>query len=80
MRHRRAGFRQGAKACLLKSSLTVGVDHFCLVMGPASIDDLVAHLGQARIDIVNGPVERRDGRWVFVHNPDGVRVKLRLPS
>jgi len=58
----------------------VGVDHFCLVMEATSIDDLVAHLRQARIDIVKGPVERRDGRSVFVHDPDGVRVELRLPS
>jgi lactoylglutathione lyase len=58
----------------------VGVDHFCLLMEAASIDDLVAHLRQARIDIVKGPVERRDGRSVFVHDPDGVRVELRLPT
>jgi len=80
MRHRRAGSRQSAKTCQFKSSLTVSVDHFCLVMGAASIDDLVAHLRQRRIDIVKGPVERRDGRSVFVHDPDGVRVELRLPS
>jgi len=56
----------------------VGMDHFCLLVEAASIDDVIAGLRQAGIAIVRGPVERRDGTAVFVHDPDGVRVELQL--
>lgn len=56
----------------------VGVHHFCLTMEAASIDDLVADLRQVGLSIVRGPVERRDGISVFVADPDGIRVELRL--
>jgi len=44
----------------------------------ASVDDVIADLRRAGIDIVRGPVERRDGTALFVHDPDGVRVELQL--
>jgi hypothetical protein len=44
----------------------------------ASIDDVIADLRQAGIAVVRGPVERRDGAALFVHDPDGVRVELQL--
>ena len=56
----------------------VGMDHFCLTVDAASVDDVVADLRQAEIDIVRGPVKRRDGTALFVHDPDGVRVELQL--
>jgi catechol 2,3-dioxygenase-like lactoylglutathione lyase family enzyme len=56
----------------------VGVDHFCLIVDAVSVDDVIADLRQAGIDIVQGPVERRDGTALFVHDPDGVRVELQL--
>ena len=56
------------------------IDHFCLTMDAASMDDLVAELRQAGVDIARGPVERRDGTALFVHDPDGVRVELRIPK
>ncbi|HEV8439768.1 MAG TPA: VOC family protein [Methylomirabilota bacterium] len=56
----------------------VGMDHFCLVVDASSIDDVIADLRQAGIDIVRGPMERRDGSALFVHDPDGVRVELQL--
>jgi catechol 2,3-dioxygenase-like lactoylglutathione lyase family enzyme len=55
-----------------------GVDHFCLNMEAVSVDQLIADLRQAGIDIVKGPVERRDGTSVFVYDPDGVHVELRV--
>ena len=58
----------------------VGMDHFCLVVDAGSIDDVIADLGQAGIEIVEGPEERRDGAAVFVHDPDGVRVELQLKT
>jgi catechol 2,3-dioxygenase-like lactoylglutathione lyase family enzyme len=52
-----------------------GIDHFCLNMDATSIDEIIADLRQAGIV---GPVERRDGTSVFVHDPDGIHVELRL--
>ena len=56
----------------------VGVHHFCLTMEADSIEDVIADLRQAGLGIVRGPVERRDGISVFVSDPDGIRVELRL--
>jgi catechol 2,3-dioxygenase-like lactoylglutathione lyase family enzyme len=56
----------------------VGMDHFCVNMEAASIDDLIADLRQAGVDILKGPIERRDGTSVFVSDPDGVHVELRI--
>ena len=58
----------------------VGIDHFCLTVDAASVDDVIADLRQAGIEIVHGPVERRDGTALFVHDPDGVRVELQLKT
>jgi catechol 2,3-dioxygenase-like lactoylglutathione lyase family enzyme len=55
-----------------------GIDHFCLMMESATIDDLVEALRQAGIDIVSGPVKRRDGTALFVNDPDGARVELQI--
>jgi len=52
------------------------VDHLCLVMDYATIDDLIMALREARIGIASGPVKRSDGNALFVHDPDGLRVEL----
>ena len=57
---------------------SAGVDHFCLNMDAASIDDVIADLRQAGVDNFRGPVERRDGTSVFVYDPDGIHVELRI--
>jgi len=57
---------------------TGGIDHFCFEMEAASIDQLKGNLRHAGIDIAKGPVERRDGTSVFVCDPSGVRVELRI--
>jgi catechol-2,3-dioxygenase len=56
----------------------VGMDHLCLIMDAASVDDLVAHLHQANVEIFWGPVERHGSTSVYVYDPDGVHVELRL--
>jgi catechol 2,3-dioxygenase-like lactoylglutathione lyase family enzyme len=58
----------------------VGMDHFCLEVEAASIEDVVGALRAAGIDITAGPTRRRDGSSVFVHDPDGVRVELQLKN
>jgi len=55
-----------------------GMHHYCLDMDAESMDALIADLGEAGLHIVRGPVKRRDGSSVFVHDPDGVRVELRI--
>ena len=56
----------------------IGVHHFCLNMEATSIDDVIADLRHSGVDIFRGPVERRDGTSVFVYDPDGVKVELRI--
>jgi hypothetical protein len=36
----------------------------------------MAELRRVEIGIVQGPVERRDGISLFIHDPDGIRVEL----
>lgn len=55
-----------------------GMDHFCLLVNADSIQDVVEALRRADIEVARGPVERRDGTAVFVHDPDGVRVELQI--
>jgi catechol 2,3-dioxygenase-like lactoylglutathione lyase family enzyme len=56
-----------------------GIHHFCLNMQAASIEELIADLGEAGLTITGGPTKRRDGTAVFVNDPDGIKVELRLP-
>ena len=56
----------------------VGMDHLCLLMDAASVADLMAHLQQADVDIFWGPVERHGSTSVYVYDPDGVHVELRV--
>jgi catechol 2,3-dioxygenase-like lactoylglutathione lyase family enzyme len=53
-----------------------GIDHFCLEVESATIDDLVGALREAGVEIAKGPVQRRDGTSLFVSDPDGCRVEL----
>jgi lactoylglutathione lyase len=52
------------------------LDHLCLEMAAATIDDVVAALDTVRIAVVSGPVARSDGTALFVHDPDGARIEL----
>jgi lactoylglutathione lyase len=54
------------------------IDHFCLMMESATIDDVVGALREAGLDIASGPVKRREGAAVFLNDPDGVRVELQV--
>lgn len=53
-----------------------GLDHFCLEIDSASIDELVAALARAGIAVAKPPVKRSDGVSLFVSDPDGCRVEL----
>jgi glyoxylase I family protein len=53
-----------------------GLDHFCLEVESASMDELIAALAKAGIAIAKPPVKRSDGVSLFVSDPDGCRVEL----
>jgi catechol 2,3-dioxygenase-like lactoylglutathione lyase family enzyme len=53
-----------------------GLDHFCLEVESASIDELLAALARAGIAVAKQPVKRSDGVSLFVADPDGCRVEL----
>ncbi len=53
-----------------------GLDHFCLEVESASIDELLAALARAGIAVAKSPVKRSDGISLFVADPDGCRVEL----
>jgi len=57
---------------------TVGIDHFCLEVEAASIDEVIADLREAGIEVVDGPLERRDSTALILHDPDGITVELQL--
>lgn len=59
---------------------SAGMDHFCLQMDASAVEELTAGLRQAGIEVVGGPVQRRDGMSLFVSDPDGVRVELLLKN
>jgi catechol 2,3-dioxygenase-like lactoylglutathione lyase family enzyme len=52
------------------------LDHLCVEMEAATIDEIVAALGAAGIAVASGPVARSDGTALFVHDPDGARIEL----
>jgi catechol 2,3-dioxygenase-like lactoylglutathione lyase family enzyme len=52
------------------------LDHLCLEMDAATIDEVVAALGAAGLEVASGPVARSDGTALFVHDPDGARIEL----
>ena len=56
----------------------VGMDHLCLLMEVDSIDRLIEYLRQAEVEIFWGPVERHGSTSVYVYDPDGVHVELRV--
>ena len=58
----------------------VGMDHLCLIVETASVEDLVAHLHQAEVEIFWGPVTRHSSTSVYVYDPDGVHVELRVET
>jgi catechol 2,3-dioxygenase-like lactoylglutathione lyase family enzyme len=58
----------------------VGMDHLCLIMETASLEELMAHLQQAEVEIFWGPVERHGSTSVYVYDPDGVHVELRVET
>ena len=58
----------------------VGMDHLCLQCDAASIDEIIAALQQAQVEIFWGPVVRKHSTSVYVYDPDGIHVELRVDA
>jgi catechol 2,3-dioxygenase-like lactoylglutathione lyase family enzyme len=58
----------------------VGMDHLCLSVEAESVHDVVTYLHEKDVDIFWGPVERENSTSVYVYDPDGVHVELRLDA
>lgn len=56
----------------------VGMDHLCLLMDVDTVEQLTTHLQQAEVEIFWGPVERHGSTSLYVYDPDGVHVELRV--
>ena len=49
-------------------------------MDVPSVADLIAYLQQGNVEIFWGPVERHGSTSVYVYEPDGVHVELRVEA
>ena len=58
----------------------VGMDHLCLQIEAASIDEVVETLQQTGVEIFWGPVVRQSSTSAYVYDPDGVHVELRVAT
>lgn len=57
----------------------IGMDHLCLTVDGASMEELMESLRQYGVDVMWGMVTRGGTTSVYVFDPDGIHVELRLP-
>jgi catechol 2,3-dioxygenase-like lactoylglutathione lyase family enzyme len=59
----------------------VGMDHVCLIYELESVQPLLEHLQRPKhaVEIMWGPVTRGSSTSVYVYDPDGIHVELRVP-
>jgi metallothiol transferase len=57
----------------------VGMDHVCLVIDTDSVENMIAYLREQEVEIMWGPVTRSKTTSVYVFDPDGIHVELRVP-
>lgn len=59
------------------SSRDYRVDHFGFMVGSAQeVDDMANDLKENEVNIVVGPVNRKNGRFVFFTDPDGNMIEV----
>lgn len=59
------------------SSRDYRVDHFGFMVGSAQeVDDMASYLKDSEVNIVVGPVNRKNGRFVFFTDPDGNMIEI----
>lgn len=53
------------------------VDHFGFtVPDPAIIDEMAAYMKEREVTIISGPANRKNGRFLFVSDPDGNLIEI----
>ncbi|AXJ01222.1 lactoylglutathione lyase [Cyclonatronum proteinivorum] len=53
------------------------VDHFGFtVSDPAIIDELAAYMKEREVTIISGPANRKNGRFLFISDPDGNLIEI----
>ena len=57
----------------------IGMDHLCLTVDRNSMEIVMESLRQHDVEIMWGPVTRGGTTSVYVFDPDGIHVELRLP-
>lgn len=60
------------------------VDHICLMIAPAAIEAVVAHLHECGVETVGEPMTRYGatgyGPSIYIRDPEGNVVELKLPG
>jgi metallothiol transferase len=57
----------------------IGMDHLCLAVDGHSMERVLDHLREHAVEVMWGPVTRGETTSVYVFDPDGIHVELRLP-
>ena len=57
----------------------VGMDHLCLTLEGESMEAVLEVLQQQHVEVMWAPVTRHGTTSVYVFDPDGIHVELRLP-
>lgn len=52
------------------------VDHLCLEIEAATIEEVMVELDASGIAVARGPITRSNGTALFVHDPDGAHIEL----
>jgi hypothetical protein len=55
------------------------MDHVCLTVDGDSVERIVDYLREQSVEIMWGPVTRGGTTSVYVFDPDGIHVELKLP-
>lgn len=58
----------------------IGMDHLCLTVDSDSMENVMEWLRKRDVEIMWGPVTRGGTTSVYVFDPDGIHVELRVPA
>jgi len=56
----------------------IGMDHLCLTVGADSMEQVMDALRKHDVEVMWGPVTRGKSTSVYVFDPDGIHVELRV--
>ncbi len=66
-----------AETSFNRDSKDYRVDHFGFrVKGPEVVDEVAAFMKEREVTILSGPSNRKNGRFVFISDPDGNMIEI----